>query len=174
MSKKLEIFIKDNRKSFDTEQPSPELWSKINAGLDRKQPVNPNRWKVWIGIAASLTLVLGLFFYADQGNSDVLSAADVNPEYARKQMRFASLIEQKTDSLEALARKNPELYDRFSADLQEIKSDYKQLKNELPQSANQKLVVKAMERNLELQLQVVSQQLTIINQVNRYKTNNQL
>jgi hypothetical protein len=174
MSKKLEIFIKDNRKSFDTEYPSEALWGKIDAELDRNPARNSNTWKMWIGIAASLTVILGLFYYADRGDTAVLSAADINPEYARKQMKFASLIEQKTDSLEVLARRNPELYDQFSADLQKIKRDYKQLKSELPQSANQKLVVKAMERNLELQLQVVSQQLTIINQVNQYKTDNQL
>jgi hypothetical protein len=174
MSKKLEIFIKDNRKSFDTEHPSTELWAKIDAQLDRKQALAPNKWKVWIGIAASFTVIIALFFYADGGNSNALSAADVNPDYARKQVKFAGLIEQKTDSLEALAHRNPELYDQFSADLQKIKTDYKQLNNQLPKSANQKLVVKAMERNLELQLKVLSQQLTIINQVNQYKKDNQL
>ncbi len=174
MSKKLEIFIKDNRNAFDTEHPSAELWSKIDAQLDRKPARNSNSWKMWVGIAASLTVIIGLFYYAEQGSSGALTAADINPEYARKQTKFASLIAQKTDSLEVLARQNPELYDQFSADLQKIKTDYKQLKSELPQSANQKLVVKAMERNLELQLQVVSQQLSIINQVNQYKTDNQL
>ena len=76
--------------------------------------------------------------------------------------------------VEVLAKEDPQLYEKFSADLKAIKSDYKQLKQQLPESANQAMVVKAMERNLELQLQVVSQQLTIINQVTQFKKDNQL
>lgn len=175
MSTRIEDFIKENKKSFDEELPSKELWTKIDASLNKKKPVEPYRLKLWIGIAASLTVALMIFFYyADNTKENTISVADVNPAYARKQVKYASLIERKTDSLEVLAKENPQLYEKFSADLKAIKRDYKQLNQQLPASANQAMVVKAMERNLELQLQVVSQQLTIINQVNQFKKDNQL
>jgi hypothetical protein len=175
MSTKIEDFIKENKKSFDTELPSKELWTKIDASLNKKKPVEPYRLKLWIGIAASLTVALMIiFYYTDHSKEDMISVADVNPAYAKKQVKYASLIERKTDSLEVLAKENPQLYEKFSADLKAIKKDYKQLNQQLPASANQAMVVKAMERNLELQLQVVSQQLTIINQVNQFKKDNQL
>jgi uncharacterized protein YqiB (DUF1249 family) len=53
-------------------------------------------------------------------------------------------------------------------------ADYQKLKKELADSPNQKLVVRAMVKNLELQLQVITQQLMIINQVNQYKKENQI
>ena len=175
MSTRIEDFIKENKKSFDTGLPSKELWTKIDASLDKKKPVEPYRLKLWIGIAASLTVALMIIFYVtDDRKENTISVADVNPAYARKQVKYASLIDRKTDSLEVLARENPQLYEKFSADLKAIKKDYKQLNQQLPASANQAMVVKAMERNLELQLEVVSQQLTIINQVNQFKKDNQL
>ncbi|RZM23433.1 MAG: hypothetical protein EOO88_26185, partial [Pedobacter sp.] len=86
----------------------------------------------------------------------------------------ATLIEEKRDSLEVFAKDNPELYQKFSADLEKLDGNYKSLKQELLHSPNQKLVVKAMVKNLELQLQLISQQLTIINQVQQFKKDNQI
>jgi hypothetical protein len=176
MRTKIEDYIKEHKKEFDTELPSKALWTKIDRSLNKKKVIEPNSVKVWIGVAAALVAVaMTIFFYNPKSDQDqVLQVADVNPAYAKKQVRFASLIERKTDSLELLAKQNPQLYQKFSADLQEIQVDYKQLKHQLPRSANQALLVKAMEKNLELQLQVVSQQLTIINQVNQYRKDNQL
>ncbi|MNR06997.1 hypothetical protein D3C85_1230970 [compost metagenome] len=89
-------------------------------------------------------------------------------------MKFASLIEEKKDSLQVYAKKNPVLYARFSEDLNKLDQDYEHLKEELQNSPNQKVVVKAMVKNLELQLQVINQQLSIINEVNQYKEENQI
>ena len=175
MSTRIEDFIKENKRSFDTELPSEGLWNKIDTSLNKKKSVEPYRLKLWIGIAASLTVALMIiFYYTDNSKDNTISVADVSPAYAKKQVKYASLIERKTDSLEVLAKENPQLYEKFSADLKAIKKDYRQLNQQLPASANQAMVVKAMERNLELQLQVVSQQLTIINQVNQFKKDNQL
>jgi hypothetical protein len=175
MSTKLEQYVKEHKKAFNTDMPSDELWGKINTTLNKKKVIEPYKLKLWIGIAATVTMaMIILFYYTDDRQNATISVADVNPAYARKQVKYASLIERKTDSLEVLAKENPKLYHKFSADLQDIKSDYKELKQQLPESANQALVVKAMEKNLELQLQVVSQQLTIINQVNQYKKENLL
>jgi nucleoside recognition membrane protein YjiH len=175
MSTRLETYIKENKKSFDTELPSKELWTKIDATLNKKKKNEPYRLKLWIAVAASLCVAMSIIFYFTLNEiRPTQTVSDVSPAYAKKQVRYASLIERKTDSLEVLAKENPQLYHEFSADLQEIKSNYKQLKKQLPKSANQALVEKAMQKNLELQLQVVSQQLTIINQVNQYKKENLL
>jgi hypothetical protein len=50
-----------------------------------------------------------------------------------------------------------------------LDAEYEKLKLELQKTPNQLFVVKAMVKNREMQLQVLKQQLTIINQVNQYK-----
>lgn len=175
MSKKLEEYIREHKKAFEVGTPSDQLWSKIETELDRKKVKKPLRVPLWFSIAASLIVVMGVtFIYTYPERERGIDLADVNPVYAHKEMKFASLIELKKDSLMIYAQENPKLYSEFSADLQKLGADYENLKKQLQNSSNQKLVVRAMVKNLELQLQVVSQQLSIINEVSQYKRENNI
>lgn len=175
MSKKLEEYIREHRKSFDVGTPSDQLWSKIETALDKEKVKKPLRVPLWFAIAASLTVVMTItFIYTYRDKQAGVDIADVNPVYAQKEMKFASLIEQKKDSLMVYAQENPNLYNEFSSDLQKLGEDYENLKKQLQNSPNQKLVVRAMVKNLELQLQVINQQLSIINEVSQYKKENKI
>lgn len=174
-NKSLEEYIKAHKKDFDVNGPSDQLWGRIDTALNKEKIKKPFRMQLWLGIAASLVVIMTLIFISISHNSNKqLEIADINPGYAKKELRFASLIEEKRDSLDVYATKNPVLYARFTSDLNKLGQDYERLKKELQCSPNQKLVVKAMVKNLELQLQVISQQLSIINEVDQYKTENQI
>lgn len=177
MSKKLEEYIKEHKKAFDMGSPSDQLWSRIEARLDQGSIKKPSRVPFWLGIAASLIVIMTVIFiytYRSQGAKAELEIADINPVYAKKELKFASLIEEKKDSLEVFAKKNPELYAQFSTDLNHLGRNYEALKKELKNSPNQKAIVRAMVKNLELQLQVINQQLSIISEVDEYKRENQI
>ena len=175
MSKKLEEYVKGHRREFDLDSPSEDLWGRIANKLDEQQVKQPLRLQRWIGIAASLIAIMGIsFLYTYHSRSQEVSIADVNPSFAKKEIRFASLIEEKKDSLQVFAKENPALYKKFSADLGKLDADYDQLKQELQNSPNPRLIVRAMVRNLELQLEVINQQLTIIYQVKEFKKENSI
>lgn len=175
MHSKLEEFIKENKKEFDTDRPSMALWARIEEELDKKKKKEPINLRLWIGIASSVIVLLGIgFLYVFPFKRDNMNLADVNPVYAKKQVKFASLIERKRDSLQIFAVSNPELYQQFDADLQKLNKSYEALRKGLPASPNQQLVVKAMIKNLEIQLQLVSQQLSIITEVSQYKKENRI
>lgn len=175
MSIKLEDFIKENKRAFDTDLPSANLWDRIEQDLNKKKQKKRTDLRLWMGIAAAVLVVLscGIFLLMPARQSNV-TLAEVNPVYAKKELRFAGLIEEKRDSLQVFASTNPELYRQFTADLQKLDLAYSKLKKELPGSPNQQLVVKAMVKNLEIQLQVLSQQLTIISQVSQLKKENSI
>ncbi|WP_199117305.1 hypothetical protein [Pedobacter sp. ASV28] len=170
MSDKLEGFIKENKKQFEVGGPSDQLWNRIAAELDKK-PVKKNiRLYQWLSVAAMLVLSLGIYFgYQHKKINGEIIVADINPNLGKKEVRFTSLIEEKRDSLQVFANSDPELYKKFMADLGKIDADYQELKKQLQTSPNKALVGKAMMKNLEIQLQMISQQLYIINQVNQYK-----
>jgi len=176
MSTKIEDFIRDNKKEFDTEIPSSKLWDNIEKELNKKSKKNTAlNIQLWIGVAASLLVLLGItFVYVFPAKKERMSIADVSPVYASKQLRFASLIEQKRDSLQIFETSNPELYKKFSSDLQQLNTAYENLRKQLPASPNQQLVVKAMVKNLEIQLQLLSQQLSIITEVSQFKKENRI
>jgi hypothetical protein len=175
MSIKIEDFIKANKKEFDKEKPSAKLWEKIELELDKKTKKKRFDMRMWSGIAASVLLISGIaLLYFFHGYKEQVSVDDVSSAYAVKQVRFSSLIEQKRDSLEIFADSNPDLYKKFSSDLEKLNHTYENLRKELPASPNQRLVVRAMIKNLEVQLQLVSQQLMIITQVSQYKKENSI
>lgn len=175
-NKGIDAFIKENRKEFDVEMPSDQLWDRIDAALAKEK--NSKRLTgltLWLGVAASLLILMTVtFIYSKRKTDTDLDIVDINPAYAQKESHFASLIEVKKDSLQIYAKRNPELYAHFSADLNKLDGAYEKLKKELQNSPNQRAVVQAMVKNLELQLQVINQQLSIINDVNRYKEENQI
>ena len=171
MSNKLEGFVRDNKREFEVKGPSDALWSKIEAELDKKEPAKKTFGLYqWMSVAAMLVLTVGIYFgYQYKKMNAEIMVADINPKMGKKEVRFTSLIEEKRDSLQILAEADPELYKQFTADLSKLDKDYQELKKQLQTSPNKALVGKAMMKNLEIQFQMISQQLYIINQVNQYK-----
>lgn len=171
MNNKLEGFVRDNKKAFEVKGPSDALWSKIEAELDKKKPAKKTFGLYqWMSVAAMLVLTVGVYFgYQYKKMNTEIMVADINPKMGKNEVRFTSLIEEKRDSLQTLAGADPELYKQFTADLSKLDKDYQELKKQLQTSPNKSLVGKAMMKNLEIQLQMISQQLYIINQVNQYK-----
>jgi hypothetical protein len=175
MSIKLEDFIKAHKREFDTDVPSAKLWDKIDGQLAKKKQKKTINIRLWMSIAAAVIVVLSVtLIYMLPGREKEMNMAGINPGYEKKQLRFAGLIEEKRDSLQIFAQANPELYNKFSADLGKLEQAYAQLKKELPGSPNRQLVVRAMVKNLEIQLQVVSQQLSIINEVDQSRKENSI
>lgn len=170
MNNKLEDFIRNNKKQFETEGPSDLLWNKITADLQKQKASKITRLYRWASIAALLIISVGMYFgYRYKLASAEIVLADINPRYGQKATKFTNLIEEKRDSLQIFAAIDPELYQKFTADLLVLEQDYQELKKQLQNSPNRALVVKAMIKNLETQLQVITQQLNVINQVNEYK-----
>ena len=181
MNNRLETFVKDNRKAFDVAEPPLGLWARIEAELDaKKNSADTNKKKsiklyLWMSAAAAIVVVFALgWLYAGKMQGNDVEIADVNVAYAKKEVHFAGLINEKRHSLAIFAAANPELYKKFTAGLAKLDEEYERLKSELPQSLNQNFVVKAMVKNREIQLQLLKQQLLIINQVDDYKRVNQI
>lgn len=171
MSNKLEGFVKQYKKEFEVKGPSDALWNRIANELDKKSAKKPNiRLYQWMSIAAMLLLSVGIYFgYQYRKMTSEIMVADINPSLAKKAVRFTNLIEEKRDSLQIFADADPELYQKFMVDLGKLDSDYQELKKQLQTTPNKALVGKAMMKNLEIQLQMISQQLYIVSQVDHYK-----
>lgn len=173
--KDLEDYVKRNKADFDVAHPSEELWGRIEFALDQQKGKKARKFPFWLGIAASVMMVAVMaYLYKIYDGNDRKQLSATIPVYAKNEMRFAGLIEEKKDSLLIYAKDNPELYNKFNEDLKTLDQDYANLKKELQHSPDQRLVVRAMAQNLETQLQIVSQQLSVISQVDNYNRENQL
>jgi hypothetical protein len=195
MSKSLERFIRDNREKFDADQPSPASWEKIeqslNATKQRSAVYRLNGKKWWLIAAAVLAIVLtsSLYIFLHPGHEEmpvvqntmpgntspenntgdpVIEAID--PDYAARVAKFSVLIEKKQHELEAIRTDQPDLYKKFSRDIQRLDSTYHALKYELPVNPNKEELLQAMIYNLQLQIDLLNQQLNIIQKIKQAKS----
>jgi chromosome segregation ATPase len=175
MSEKLENFIKHNRKQFDELEVPEGIWSGIENTLNEHDRLRSSKQpKIfnlkWIKVAATITLVVtaGLFFLQHQKNA-VADISRINPQLAKQQYYYTSVIQEKQDELKQIRKEDPALYNEFSAEINHIDENYRKLKNGLSTSPNREETVKAMIRNLQIQIQILNEQLQIIDRVNQIK-----
>lgn len=179
MNDRLENFIKDNRKEFDQYDTPPALWEKIEKRLDEDQIKSSTqgvrqekvvRLSTLLKIAATIFIVLSVglwgYQYQKKESSDL---SNIDPQLAKQQIHYASLIESKRNELKQIEKDEPQLYSEFSAEIRTMDANYQKLKSDLPGSPNQEETVKAMIRNLQIQTELLNQQLSIIQQINNVK-----
>jgi hypothetical protein len=175
MSKRLEDFIKNNREEFNDLEPRANLWGRIEAELpeqftDKKKEVKTFSLGFVLRVAALLIMIMGTgFFVYLQKKPATVNLAEINPEYARQQVQYASLIAEKRNELKSVAKTDPALYHEFTADIAKMDSTYRKLNKDLLTSPNQEAVLRAMIRNLQVQTDLLNQQLNVIEQFNEFK-----
>ncbi|GAB3922708.1 hypothetical protein [Mucilaginibacter myungsuensis] len=184
MSKRLEDFIRNNRDEFDELEPRIELWGKIVSKLQEQEKVIelPKRKEVKtfslgfvLRVAATVIVIMGISFVfyikmQPAGTTPTkVDIAKINPEFAKQQVKYASIVQTGRSELKTLTKSNPELYKEFSAELAKMDSTYKKLNKELVTSPNQERVLRAMIRNLQLQAEVIDQQLNVIEGIKEFK-----
>ncbi|MDB5032543.1 hypothetical protein [Mucilaginibacter sp.] len=172
MSKRLEDFIINNREEFDDLEPGANLWSKI----DKKIPAQKLTAKTFsfafvLRVAASVIVIMGVCFgaYLYNQKKQTISLAAINPEYAKQQVHYASMIANQRSELKTIAKSDPQLYKEFTTEIAKMDSTYKKLNKDLATSPNQEAVLRAMIRNLQVQTEVLNQQLNVIEQFNEFK-----
>ena len=176
MSKRLEDFIKTNRAEFDDLEAGNDLWDKIEQKLSPKEVIPKREAKMFtlnfvLKVAAIIVVVMGagFAFYLKSEQNRPVNLATINPEDAKQQVQYASLVQNKRNELKVLAKSDPELYKEFSGEIAKMDSTYKKLNKDLATSPNQEFVLRAMIRNLQIQTEVLNQQLQVIEQFNEMK-----
>jgi hypothetical protein len=175
MSKRLEDFIQNNREEFDEIEPRANLWNRIENELPQQFEEQKHDKKTFslgfvLRVAAIVIMIMGVSFFAYlRHEKQTVNLAAINPEYAKQQVHYASLIASKRTELKTIAKSDPQLYSEFSAEIAKMDSTYKKLNNDLATSPDQEKVLHAMIRNLQIQTEVLNQQLNVIEQFNEFK-----
>ncbi len=186
----IERFIRDNREAFDNMIPNPTLWNKIGEVVGEKKKttrVISMSWVRW-AVAATLFLALAgtltymLFFkpvtektplagQTKTGSEAIdLVLNQIDPQYAKIISQFMEVIGEKQSELKAIEKDNPELYQKFSGDIQRLDSSYNVLRSTLNANPNTEQLLQAMISNLQMQIDLLNQQLSIIKQVKQPKS----
>lgn len=189
-SKNLERFVRDNREAFDHMEPAPMLWDKIGATVgEQTQPKDSRvvrmsrvRWAVAATLFLALAGTLGYMLFLKEPGEDRISqvagrsehidplVSQIDPQYAKLVSQFTEVIETKQTELRKIEKDDPALYQQFSGDIQKLDSAYHVLRGTLNANPNTEQLLQAMISNLQLQIDLLNQQLTVIKKIKEPKT----
>lgn len=131
-----------------------------------------NFWKPFLGIAASLALIVTLGLGLNK-TEEVKDLASISPELAETQSFFSNTINTELEKLKL--EQTPEtkqLIDDALLRLTTLEKEYENLKNNLTESGDDKRVIYAMIANFQNRIDVLNNALQQIEQVKSLKNNN--
>ena len=171
----LDKLFENLKNDFDTELPQlghqDRFLEKLKNQNNTKQSSRRFIWKPFIGIAASLVIMLGLFF-GIQTESVARDLASVSPEMAQTQSFFMATITEELDKLNN--EKSPEtkvLIEDAIKQLNTLESEYDALKLDLSESGDDKRVIYAMITNFQNRIELLQDVLQKIEEVKQLKQN---
>ncbi len=185
MKNRLENFVRDNQQAFDDQEPSSQLWHKIQqdlaqntnppARLSKTVPIS-RVWQVAAGFAVLLlfSLFLQRQFLQPKSveNLAKMQAEEIyvlNPELAETEQFYVQQIHLKRQEIRQYNFKDKE----FEQDLQALEKLYDKLKADLIQSGNSEQVLSAMIQNLQLRAEILNQQIELLKQIQEFQNTNQ-
>lgn len=162
MNDKLEKFIKSHRADMDHKEPSPELWIDIANEIsnETKQKSLTRSFVWWRAAAVLLLLITSLLvlekFVSDPDHEEIV----MNEQLMEAEGYYINLINQKQKEVVSLSQ-DLDLGSEFADEINMLDSMYSVLKKDM-KHGNEGNLVDAMILNLQLRIEILNQQLSII------------
>lgn len=161
---------------FDFNEPETGHEARFLEKMDSKTIVlNKTRksiWKPFIGIAASMTLLVSLFVFTQKEETSK-DLASVSPEMQQTQDFFTTSINEELKKLNA--EKSPQteaLITDAMAQINLLEAEYQKLKTDLYESGSDQRVIHAMISNFQNRIDILNTVLEQIETLKQLKNNN--
>ncbi|MGM0582067.1 MAG: hypothetical protein ACQETL_15395 [Bacteroidota bacterium] len=167
---RLEQFIKDNKNEFDSDFNPEKSWGKIESEISKKSPSYKNVWMV----AASMILILSVAWlvYDRAQLTDKINELEnlsVNDKpYSEVESFYQQNIEEKTLLVNQISK---EKNININSDLKSLNKKYEELKAKVKEQGGHPQLVNAMIQNLQTQIEILEQQLSILQDLQEYSKN---
>jgi hypothetical protein len=136
------------------------------SGLTTRQIGWPSLdWRVAASIAVMLLAGAFLYMNHEYGVAHQPEVVAASPLYAKEVVHYTELIDVKRAELKRMTEDNPALYQEFATDLDRLEKSYQSLKSDLPKNPNQEVLIQAMIQNLQLQINLLTEQLRVIQRI---------
>ncbi|RMG18384.1 MAG: hypothetical protein D6730_22895 [Bacteroidetes bacterium] len=174
----LEKYILERKQELDVYEPDDRLWERIDKELYASASGRGRTFSFW-KIAASLALMMGiglaLWLWKPFAAATVPVAAQEQPvvqpqelyppELAEVEAYYSTMISNQKAQIQAYKAAGISIDDSMFDQLEELAKQYKELQKELLSTEDAQIVINAMIQNLSLQMEVLSQQLMILEQI---------
>jgi hypothetical protein len=170
----LDTLFNNLQHDFDLEAPTADhekrFLKKLNKQTlaDTSKPKN-SFWKPFIGIAASLAILVSVFVTTQQEDASY-DLASISPEMAETQNFFTNAIASELTKIEQ--ESSPEtklLIADAMMQMQRLEKEYTDLKEDLSESGEDKRVIYAMISNFQNRIDILQNTLTQIENIKQLK-----
>jgi hypothetical protein len=164
MKDRFEKFITENRGNFDTREPDPLIWDKIEKDIRVKHQFD---WKIGLKRAAIVLVVClasyGAFELTHRLSSkNFQSASKIKnnkensiPGLNEAEAYYTNVVNEKLDELKPIIANCPSLEEELQYDLSELDSVYLDLKGDLKDNMANQEVVEAIIENYRLKITIL-------------------
>jgi len=162
------------KNDFNVEDPTINHQERFLGKLNNQYKVVAKKssrslWKPVLSIAASIILLVALFFGNQQSN-ELKDLASISPEMAETQNFFTSTIEAELNKIQN--ESSPEaqsLIEDALKQMRALETNYEVLKQDLSESGNDKRVIYAMISNFQNRIELLENVLLHIEQIKQLK-----
>jgi hypothetical protein len=160
MADQLEDFISKNRGNFDDDH-SENGWLNIEKNLNKSE----KKSAFWLWKAAAIVL----FFFSvslliDRDFKDKATLESV-PQIDQIEIYYTTLINQHINQINQFGETKFTI--QFQKEINNLDSSYQELKKTYSQTSSTEIVSAAMINNLQLRINLLTQQLEILQQLNK-------
>jgi hypothetical protein len=179
MKDRFEEFVRNHSHEFDIREPDPALWRKIEEAIAPKKVI---RWQYYLSRAAIIILLVGtsligqrIWIKNEHGMAQKNREVELNiPELKEAEMYYNSMINAKLEEVKPLLSKHPSMEKELNADLSELDSVYKSLKNDLKDDIANQEVIEAMIQNYRLRISILEDMLNFLESGNKKEETNNI
>jgi hypothetical protein len=168
----LEDFIRENRDQFDTLEPAPDMWGRIQKAQE-KPTIKPWRSITAKAAAVAAIFMLGYLFslwIGQQGSQELLTeeAVETTPEiimFKEARIYYSSLISDREKQLFDLTADNKQLQEEIKEEFMQLDHSFKSLENDLTDQVAGEEILEAMIQHYRLKLDMLEDILSQIKSV---------
>lgn len=157
MKDELENYVKKHRNQFNNQEVDKDaLWSKIEVELTEfNGPIIPLWRRISVSVAASIAIVLGGIFLWNTIKVDTADNSIVHQELLEVDHYYGSLVNNQVELIKNSPDLTQEERDDFLMLIDDLDTEYENLKLELAEGVNDQKIMEAIINNYRKKIQLM-------------------
>lgn len=192
MSDNLEQYIKKNRKKFDTQSPSKDVWENIEKNIspvfakEKRTKIIRFNAKFFLSRAAAVIAIFLASYYVHQWRNPIITEgnktiaenktmhqSEIAKELLEAEAYYNAEVNKTMNKIMILTNNDADVQKFVQSNLQEMDSVYIELKKDLKDDFANQEVIEAMIQNYRLKLMVLEDILEKLKSYGNENTNKQ-
>jgi|GEM_PF-372467 len=175
--KKLEDIIRNNKEKFDDLEPADghfeRFQNKLNNYNNKKSSFSLSyKFVLKVAVVGLLVVLSSLWLYDniyDNQSTEQIAVKNIPPEFREAQLYYSGMVDRKYNQIQDFEFKSKKQKKMLLNELKAMDSVYYNIKQDFKENPNDPRVMNALIRHYQMKLEVMTQVVEQLNQVQEIK-----